>query len=424
MTNKNINEQLQLFANDNFKVNFHEIVEGNSNSELASNSENEIISVPEESVPNVKTEGNLRKKGRFPVYRKMSEIEPKPINWLWKDYIAKGTFTLITGEPELGKSQITLSMASIVTTGGNWPVSGEKCEEGNVIILSDEDNPEKTIHPRLEANGANIDKIHYFDGIGEGDSNSDCQLFKLKTDLRELETMINEIKGISMIVIDPLSAYLAGVDSYKNTNVRSILAPLSKLAERYDLAIVCVEHPPKSSNGKAINQVGGSKAFIAAARSAYLVSKDPQDEKRSLFLRIKNNLTSHSVGISYTLEEVILPTGEISKVVWGDEPVKITADEVLAYYNRTEFQHGKESRKKWLQEELAEGPKKVTDVLEEAKNQGISQKQLRTLRKKMGIESNKPSFKGGWEISSPDSKNIQDTEDDQDALLKKGPFEE
>ena len=31
-----------------------------------------------------------------------------------------------------------------------------------------------------------------------------------------------------------------------------------------------------------------------------------------------------------------------------------------------------------------------------------SEKQLRTLRKKMGIESNKPSFKGGWEISSPD----------------------
>jgi len=31
--------------------------------------------------------------------------------------------------------------------------------------------------------------------------------------------------------------------------------------------------------------------------------------------------------------------------------VKITADEVLAYYNRTEFQHGKESRTKWLQED-------------------------------------------------------------------------
>ena len=94
-----------------------------------------------------------------------------------------------------------------------------------------------------------------------------------------------------------------------------------------------------------------------------------------------------------------LPTGKISKVVWGDEPVKITADEVLAYYNRTEFQHGKESRTNWLQEELADGPKKVKDVMEEAQKQGIGEKQLRNLREEMGIESNKTGFKGGWEIS-------------------------
>jgi hypothetical protein len=130
------------------------------------------------------------------------------------------------------------------------------------------------------------------------------------------------------------------------------------------------------------------------------------------------------VGISFRLEEVILPTGEISKVVWGDEPVKITADEVLAYYNRTEFQHGKESRTKWLQEELADGPKKVTDVVKEAQKQGITKKQFRNLRKKMCVESNKTSFKGGYEMSLPDSNKIQEPEDAQDALLKKGAFVE
>jgi hypothetical protein len=119
-----------------------------------------------------------------------------------------------------------------------------------------------------------------------------------------------------------------------------------------------------------------------------------------------------------------LPTGEISKVVWGDEPVKITADEVLANYNRTEFQHGKESRTNWLQEELADGPKNAAEVENKALTQGITKKQFRNLRNGMGIESNKTGFKGGWEISSPDSNNIQDTEDTQDALLKKGPFEE
>ena len=417
---KNKYTELTLFASENF--------EGERYSEPASTIVEKIKSVPEVSVPNGKSEANLRNKknnrkgGSFPVYRKMSEIEPQPINWLWEDYIAKGTFTLITGEPDLGKSQITLSMTAIVTTGGNWPVSGEKCEEGNVIILSDEDNLEKTIRPRLEANGANLEKIHYLDGIGKGDSNSDCELFNLKSNLTQLETMINEIKGVTMIVVDPLSAYLAGVDTYNNKDVRSMLAPLSNLAGRYDIAIVGVEHPPKSSNGRAMNQVGGSIAFVAASRSAYLVSKDPEAEERRLFLKIKNNLSNYSGGISFTVESHKLPNGiGISKVLWDDEPVEITADEVLAYYNQTEFQHKKESRKKWLQEELAEGPKNVAEVEKKALTQGITKKQFRNLREKMCIESNKTSFKGGFEMSLPDSNNIQEPEDD---LLKKGAFVE
>ena len=417
---KNKYTEQSLFDSDIYK--------GNISSESSSTKVEEKPPIPEVSVPNGKSEANLRKKentrkrGRYPMYRKMSDIKPQPINWLWKDYIAKGTFTLITGEPDLGKSQMTLSMTAIVTTGGNWPVSGEKCEEGNVIILSDEDNLEKTIRPRLEANGANLEKIHYLDGIGKGDSNSDCELFNLKSNLTQLETMINEIKGISMIVIDPLSAYLAGVDTYNNKDVRSMLAPLSKLAGRYDIAIVCVEHPPKSSNGRAMNQVGGSIAFVAASRSAYLVSKDPEDEERRLFLKIKNNLSNYSGGISFTVESHKLDNGfEISKVLWGDEPVKKTADEVLAYYNQTEFQHKKESLNKWLQEELAEGPKNVAEVEKKALTQGITKKQFRNLREKMCIESNKTSFKGGFEMSLPDSNNIQEPED---AHLKKGAFEE
>ena len=63
-----------------------------------------------------------------------------------------------------------------------------------------------------------------------------------------------------------------------------------------------MEHPPKSSNGRAMNQVGGSIAFVAASRSAYLVSKDPEDEERRLFLKIKNNLSNYSGGISFKVE--------------------------------------------------------------------------------------------------------------------------
>ena len=397
--------ELTLFASENF--------EGESYSEPASTIVEKIKSVPEESVPNGKSEANLRNKknnrkgGSFPVYRKMSEIEPQPINWLWEDYIAKGTFTLITGEPDLGKSQITLSMTAIVTTGGIWPLGGKRCKEGDVILLSAEDSPEHTIRTRLEANGANLSKVHLLDGIRKSDSNSDCKLFNLKSNLNELETMINEIKEVTMIVVDPLSAYLSGVDSYKNTDVRLMLAPLSKLAERHNIAIVGVEHPPKSSNGRAMNQVGGSIAFVAASRSAYLVSKDPEDEERRLFLKIKNNLSNYSGGISFTVESHNLHNGiEISKVVWGDEPVRKTADEVLAYYNQTEFQHKKELRAKWFKEELADGPKNAAEVKKKALNEGITEKQLRNTIEYVGASSNKTDFDGGWNLSLPNPKHV------------------
>jgi hypothetical protein len=75
----------------------------------------------------------------------------------------------------------------------------------------------------------------------------------------------------------------------------------------------------------------------------------------------------------------------------------------------------------WLREYIADGPKKVTDVVKEAQKQGITKKQFRNLREKMCIESNKTSFRGGYEMSLPDSNNIQEPED---ALLKKGPFVE
>jgi len=413
MKNIEQNTALPLFDSDNFGINFPEYSEENISSESTSTKVEEKPPMPEESVPTGKSEANLRNKknnrkgGSFPVYRKMSEIEPKPVNWLWEDYIAKGTTTLITGEPDLGKSQITLSLTSVVTTGGIWPLGGKRCKEGDVILLSAEDSPEHTIRTRLEANGANLGKVHLLDGIRTSDSNSECNLFNLKSNLNELESMINEIEGVSMIVIDPLSAYLAGVDAYKNTEVRSKLTPLSILAEKYDIAIVGVEHPPKSSNGRAMNQVGGSIAFVAASRSAYLVSKDPEDEERRLFLKIKNNLSNYSGGISFTVESHKLPNGiEISKVVWGDEPVTITADEVLSYYNQTEFQHKKELRVKWVKGELADGPKNAAEVKKKAITQGMTEKEFRNAKKDAGVSSNKTDFDGGWDLSLSNPSHV------------------
>ena len=81
------------------------------------------------------------------------------------------------------------------------------------------------------------------------------------------------------------------------------------------------------------------------------------------------------------------------------EPVKITADEVLAYYNQTEFQHKKELRANWLKEELADGPKNAAEVKKKALTEGITEKQLRNTKEYVGASSNKTDFDGGWNLS-------------------------
>ncbi len=46
----------------------------------------------------------------------IADVEPKPINWLWPEKIARGKVSMIAGDPGLGKSLITLALASAVST--------------------------------------------------------------------------------------------------------------------------------------------------------------------------------------------------------------------------------------------------------------------------------------------------------------------
>ena len=143
---------------------------------------------------------------------RLSEVKPEPINWLWPGRIAKGKITFIAGLPGLGKSQVTVSIAAIVSSGGIWPVDEMPADEvsadpGNVLILSAEDGLADTIKPRLLAAGADTNRIEAIEAVRVGDQS---RPFSLKMDLEKLTD-----HKASLLIIDPLTAYLSGVDSHK-----------------------------------------------------------------------------------------------------------------------------------------------------------------------------------------------------------------
>jgi putative DNA primase/helicase len=83
-------------------------------------------------------------------------------------------------------------------------------------------------------------------------------------------------------------------------------------------------------NQSALNRFAGSIAFVAAARAAFAVIEDPEDDERRLLLQAKNNLGKSCKGLAFRLEQRQMP-GDIvsSNVMFEGEHVSQSIDEAL-----------------------------------------------------------------------------------------------
>ena len=94
-----------------------------------------------------------------------SDVKPKKIVGLWGDRFYRGKVGFIAGDPGLGKSQIAAYIAATVSTGGDWPFDEGTARRGDVIYITAEDGAAETIRPRLEAAGANLDRVHIIERV-------------------------------------------------------------------------------------------------------------------------------------------------------------------------------------------------------------------------------------------------------------------
>ncbi|MGO9268251.1 MAG: AAA family ATPase [Candidatus Binataceae bacterium] len=330
----------------------------------------------------------------------ISEIKRRDVKWTWPGRIARGKLTVFGGDPDRGKSFVSLDLTARVTTGRPWPDGSPADDIGNVILLSAEDDAADTIRPRLEALGADIARVYIIESITDRSGERE---FSLATDLARLETAIKEVGNVSLIIIDPVSAYLGGVDSHKNSNVRSLLAPLKTLAERYGVAIVLITHLSKG-DADPLNRLAGSIAFGAAARAAWLFSCDPERPERRLMLKLKNNLAPTMPGLAFSIE--LNEQGD-PVVAWESEPVAITAAEHFRELRDVDDKPRREGpiddACAVLRELLKDGPRPVAEIEREGKARGVSHATIKRARKLLGIESTRGGFgaDGGWVLRLP-----------------------
>ena len=318
--------------------------------------------------------------------RRASDVEAKPIAWLWEPHFALGKFSMIVGDPGLSKSTLTACFAAHVSHGRSWP-DGMPCPAGEVLLVNAEDDPSDTTRPRLDAANASVDRIHFLDAVTDGQRERSFNL----GDVDAIDEFIDHHPDVRLVVIDPISAYLAGVDSHKNSDVRGMLAPVSSLAAKRGVAVIGVSHLNKGQ-AAAIYRSSGSLAFVAAARSVYLLAKSDDAPERRVLLPVKNNLGPDTQGIGYSLRTT---EGKVPYVEWLSEPVRQTADEILRAGSNDQ-RTATEDCMEWLGIVLSADGVGASDVMMAAKEHGFSPKTLRRSREKLGVRTEKAGVRGGW----------------------------
>lgn len=307
--------------------------------------------------------------------KQLSLIKPEEVDWIWYPYIPRGKVTLLEGDPDLGKSWLTMAIASHITKGKRFPLTGHRIE-GTVMMMSAEDGLADTIRPRFDLLQADTSRIFCYDTAVTFDPDG--------ADL--VEEQIEKYKP-TLVVIDPLVAYLGGsVDLHKANETREVMARLAKLAERQAVAVLAVRHLTKGSRDRAIYRGIGSIDLTAAARSILLVGRDPDDEFGRVLCHIKSNLAPKGDSFKYELRREVKPPFR-----WGETTQLTPAD--LFKIEKAPSASEYTAARDFLIDKLKKEPQPTATVMRDAEARGISVKMLSRVAQDLGVKRSSTHWK-------------------------------
>lgn len=328
----------------------------------------------------------------------LDDVPPVDIDWLWPGWIAAGKLHLMVGPPGVGKSFVTCDLSARITVGAAWPDGSAGPVPSHVLMISGEDNLADTVRPRLDAAGANVERVHAIQGkrIGADGGGLALQQVSLSCDIDTLDSLLTEMPDVRILIVDPLTQFLDVPDAHRDADVRQALGPLGRMAERHNVAVVCVTHFSKRLVGSALNRTMGSTGIVAASRNVWSFARDPIDTDRVLMLPTKTNIGRMPSGLAYR----IAGDGQAARVEWESDPIDISADEATAteVTRRGPAPDRLNEAVSWLTTQLADGPVETAEIESRATRREISYDTLKRARKKLGVNSRHDKKSGRWQI--------------------------
>lgn len=337
-----------------------------------------------------------------------SDIKPRRQQWLYKPddegIIPLQTGTVFAGMGGEGKSSFAIHLAALLSRG---ELPGDLMgHRGRTIIFGPEDDWHTAMVPRLMAAGADLDRIFKVTAETYTPYGMQERELKFPLDIFALESVVAQ-QQIKLVIVDPISTSMAG-DMNKVQDVREALGALTALAQKYDLAVVAINHFNKSGTSVA-SRMSGSHAIRDVVRSYLAFGKDEESGER-IITQDKSNYSTSNGSWKFVLQSTLVQT--------EDGPTEVPTVQILGasdvtvkdLIERQSGDHEDDNRKdweSWLIELLVEagGSMEVKEIEKAAHSIGFNFKRIQKDRSKVRnprIETDRNGFGKGakyiWKI--------------------------
>ncbi len=319
----------------------------------------------------------------------LSDVQPQEVSWLWKNYFPMGRASLVSGDPDSGKTFFALDMAARISRGQPWADGSPGQEPGNVLYLTVEDQAGDTLRPRLDSLGGDPGRIAIL--------NPECSDFlnfaeKGGLDFFEKESIKH---GIRFAVIDPILDFSGGINPNAPEQVRAFLTPIMRIAEKHNFALLLIAHLNKSQTMSAIYRTGGStQAWLGKCRAAFMIFRDADEKGKRYFQRIKANLSPEDPP-----QLCFRPID--GRLVFETGAEEVDIEDHLNPQRREEAADSSFAIR-WLKTALKDGPLEYRDLRKAAEEAGVGKDALYRARRKLGIIPTTSGFgkfkTSAWEL--------------------------
>jgi hypothetical protein len=306
----------------------------------------------------------------------VSELETRPLEWLWRSWLLFGKLTILDGDPGLGKSLLALDLCARLSTGRPMPDGTPGPAAAGSLVLSGEDDPSDTIRPRLLALGADTARVY----IPERDDDP-WELLRLPSQTAALDRLLART-GARLVVIDPLVSFLdPGLYVGSEQGMRHALAPLARLAALHRCAVLLLHHLNKRGSSHALYRGLGAIGLVGACRSGWLVALDPEAPARRVLAPTKANYAPAPPSLAFET----MAAGEAVTLSWLGA-TSWSADGLLAGGKRgAPPPTARERARDFLAAVLEDGPRTSRDLWALAQEQGLSERTLYRAKEALGV---------------------------------------